>query len=68
MSTAISAKAAIFLALRRFVWVQSHWTTKDEHIEQETRRSQEFAGEHEPLAPLTSASPRKWEGIRFADL
>jgi hypothetical protein len=27
--------------MRRFVWVQSHWTAKEENNEQETRRMEE---------------------------
>ncbi len=47
--------------LRRFVWVQSHWTAKKENIEQETQRSEEgkiLAEENEHFPPLTSAFPR----------
>ena len=51
----------VLLALRRFVWVQSHGTVKEENNEQEARRSEEgkiLAGENGSFPPLTSASPR----------
>ena len=52
------------MALRRFVWVQSHGTAKRRKQRTggaETRRSEEgkiLAGKNETFPPLTSASPR----------